>query len=471
MFAGALAFYVAQPLVSDVSYFVAASKRILHGAVPYIDMYENNPPLAFWFALPSAWFAELINQNAETVFVVFVILLDSALLLFIWRLHGLDSRGNHYRQYLVLILTVVLSFCLAFGFGQREYFATLLVLPYISSVALRSNHQNLPNGFALPLGALAGIGVSFKPYFILIPVFVEFFWLLQHRDWRRLFRTEVLAGLALVLLYPAIVWEFYPTYFTEILPLTLLTYGAYQASFAAIETSSTFLIFVGAAVLVAITAYWTAVRDQAILIWVAAALAGVVIHFVQHMGWPYHLLPGLAFITVALLLSALQLHLPMLKMAIGFLLLLSISLGLSDYRRTQIQSAMRFDPLLNGAKPKRMMILTYELGAAFPFMPAHKIEWVGHFQSLWPMAAVERHKLSDMDEERVLKKIALTLASDILEQKPDYVIVDHRRNSDGPAGRDNNPLSSLSGFAEFNFAWAVYAPINDVDGFQLWQRQ
>lgn len=467
----ALAFYTTQPLVSDVSYFVAASKRILHGAVPYVDLYENNPPLAFWFTVPAVWFAALINQNAEAIFAVFVIVLDSTILLFTWKLHELDCRGDPYRRYLILILTVVVSFCLAFGFGQREYFTTLLLLPYVSSVALRSNHQNLPKGFALPLGALAGIGVCFKPYFIFIPVFVEFFWLTQHRNWRLLFRCELLAGLALVVLYAALVWWFYPSYFSEILPLTVLTYGAYQASTAAIVTSSTVLIFTCAALLVFTTGYWTVARDRAILIWVAAALAGIVIHFAQHMGWPYHLLPGLAFVTIALLLSAVQLQQPILKMAIGFLVLLSISLGLSDYQRTQMQSVTRFDRLLSGAKPTRMMMLTYELGAAFPFMPAQTIEWVGHFQSLWPMAAIEKHQLSAVDSERVLKKIALTLAHDISEQKPDYMIVDHRPNSEMFLGGDSNPVSSLSSFPEFKSAWAVYTLINDDGGFQLWQRQ
>lgn len=467
----ALAFYATQPLVSDVSYFVAASKRILQGEVPYVDLYENNPPLAFWFTLPAVWFAALINQNAETVFVVFVILLVSATLLFIWKLHGLDSRGDRYRQYLVLVVTVVLSFCLAFGFGQREYFATLLLLPYISSVALRSNHQNLPSGFALPLGAVAGIGASFKPHFILIPVFIEIFWLSQHRDWRLLFRVELLIGLALVIIYPALVWWFYPSYFIEILPLTLLTYSAYHASYAAIFISSTFIIFVGAALLVVTTSYWTVDRDRGILVWSVAALAGVIIHFVQHMGWPYHLLPGLAFITIALLLSALQLRVPILKLAICFLVFLSISLGLSDYQRTQIKSVIRFDRLLNGAQPKRMMMLTYELGAAFPFMPAHQIEWVGRYQSLWPMVAVEKNKLSDVDSQIILTTMARNLGIDISEQKPDFIIIDHRPFSGSSDGGEDNPIDVFSRFDGFKSVWAHYVKLNDDGAFQLWQRQ
>ncbi len=470
-FCFALVFYGSQPLLSDVSYFVAADQRILQGAVPYVDIFENNPPLAFWFTLPAVWLARLLNQNAETVFVVFVLLLNAAILSFIWKLHRQDSRGSHYRQYLILILTVVFSFCLAFGFGQREYFATLLLLPYICSVALRSNRQVLPQGFKIPLGLLAGIGVCFKPYFILIPALVEIFLAVQCKNWRLLFQTEVLVAVGVVVLYPVIVWWFYPTYFTEILPLTLLTYSAYQASYAAIIMSSTFLIFVGAAILTLTASFWTAARDRGILVWMAAALAGVVIHFVQHMGWPYHLLPGLAFITIALLLYAMQMQIPVLKMGICFIVLLCIGAGLTNYRQTQDKSFTRFDTLLNGVQPRRMMMLTYELGAAFPFMPAHNIEWVGHYQSLWPMAAIEKHKLSDSEGQTVLKKMALTIALDILEQKPDFVIVDHRPFSDRSEKGDHSPIVQLSSIVEFKSAWSYYRQLNDDGAFQLWQRQ
>lgn len=471
MFIVAFTFYASQPLLSDVSYFVAADQRILKGAVPYIDIFENNPPLAFWVTMPAVWVASVLGLPAEPTFVVFILVLNALILTLIWSLHSAAPLGNRYRQQLVLILAVVTSFCLAFGFGQREYFMTLLLLPYISVIALRERGQSVTAPHQILVGVLAGIGVCFKPYFIFIPFCLEIYLVLQTRQWRFLFRSEVLIAAAIILLYPVLVWLFYPAYISDIIPLTLLTYGAFRASLAEILMTSTFVLFLVPTVATAMLFVLTPSRDRSILVWVLAALAGLAIHFVQHMGWPYHLLPGLAFITIALLLSALHLKQPVLQMLICIPMLACIGLGLMDYRQIQHTSLTRFDDLMKDVHPQRMIILTYDLGDTFPFVPAHGIEWVGHYQSLWPLVAVVKNTISPAESHAVIASVAQTLALDLNEQKPDHVIVDHRLISDHPEAGNYSPVERLSVLASFSSAWSHYKMVNENAGFQLWQRQ
>ncbi len=57
--AAALVFHAIVPRTADVSYFLVADGRILDGAVPYVDILETNPPLAFWITLPAVWLARI----------------------------------------------------------------------------------------------------------------------------------------------------------------------------------------------------------------------------------------------------------------------------------------------------------------------------------------------------------------------------------------------------------------------------
>ena len=70
----ALVFHGSVPLPSDVSYFITADGRILDGAVPYVDIMETNPPLAFWISLPAVWLARILGLSPHIAYVGYVCL-------------------------------------------------------------------------------------------------------------------------------------------------------------------------------------------------------------------------------------------------------------------------------------------------------------------------------------------------------------------------------------------------------------
>jgi hypothetical protein len=471
MLALAYVFFAAQPLLSDVAYFIASDQRILNGAIPYVDIIENNPPLAFWFTMPPVWFAHAIGARAGAAFIIYVLILVAGILALIWQLHGHGERGRHYRQRLILILAFVMLFCLAFGFGQREYFATLFLLPYISAVALRAKGQINMTAHLPLVGLLGGIGVCFKPYFLIIPFALEIYLFLQTQNWKSFLRQDVLVAVAVVAIYPALVWFIYPTYFNLIVPLTILTYDVYNASYAAILNSSAVMLFLIAASFTVALLVWGRIQDRGCLTWLVTAFAGLVIHFLQHMGWPYHILPALAFVTIALLLSALSFRNPIVHIVTLMAVALSSFTGLMNYRQSQLDWSTRFDQLLAGRQPRRMIVLTYDLGLVFPYLPEHDIAWVGHYQSLWPMAAVVKKTISEEKSKTVIADVAKNLTFDLIDESPDHIIVDHRPVFSDHVVGDDGPISRLSAFTDFSAAWSNYFMIKDDGRFQLWQRK
>jgi hypothetical protein len=467
----AFVFYAIQPLLSDVSYFVAADQRILGGAIPYRDILETNPPLAFWFTLPPVWLAGIMGLPAETVFVVYALAINAGVLFFVWHLHGSDSKNNYDRKELLIILTAVTCFGMSFGFGQREYFLTLLLLPYITSVASRVDGKTIHPYLQVLLGLITGVGLAFKPYFLAIPLLVEAFHLYETRNWKVVLRIDIFIMAGVMLVYPLLAWWQYPEYFSDILPMAQLTYEAYQISLHDLVWKSAFILFSIITIDIAVLVVMRGVRAHGYYVWLCAAFGGLLSYFAQAKGFPYHLVPALTFILTAFFLSVKDLPRPLLRWVsyVGFVL--CVLYGLADYASQQKLRVAAYDELLNGAQPKRMMIFTSDIGMAFPFMPAHKIEWVGHFQSFWMMPAVSQGLISGAQAEVFVEKIGAMTGADLEKYRPDYVIIDNRKIAYALADRDVDFVSRFSLAPSFLRAWSSYKLANSKGRFQLWERK
>ena len=106
--------------------------------------------------------------------------------------------------------------------------------------------------------------------------------------------------------YPILVWQFTPQYFTEILPLALHTYGAFQNTFS--ETVlrpavASFLLFLGIA---AYFIWHRGAQQRGEWVWIFAGLGGFICYLAQQKSWTYQLLPAMIFVSIPLLLNALR---------------------------------------------------------------------------------------------------------------------------------------------------------------------
>jgi hypothetical protein len=444
MFIFAFAFYATQPLLSDVSYFVESAKRILHGAVPYRDILENNPPLAFWITMPPIWLAEILGFRAETVFVFYTLSIAAAIVMLVW----VQTRNS----ILICAISIVACFSLAFGFGQREFFAALFLLPYIASTMLEKNRHRYV------IGILLGLAVCFKPHFALIPLCVEAYM------WRGIWRVELFVAAIFSALFPVLIWITYPYYYSDIVPLVLQTYSAYNASYLDILLSSTFLIFAALFILALIISLSQAENQTQVRVWLAAGFGAAACHFLQHKGWPYQLLPGIGFASIGFLLAVANLKQKLLQVIFGFIFICGATLGMTASGATeQQQNVQKLEKLLGQNIPKKLMILSYDIGDSFPFLPTHNLNWTGHFQSLWMMAAVAKKMVPAAQAAEITSRVTNWLLDDLNTAKPDFIIVVQRGHS--------NPLEPFMSDERFKATWASYERANREAEFELWRRK
>ncbi len=90
---------------------------------------------------------------------------------------------------------------LTFTYGQREHMFILLFLPGLVLRWCRWNEERLNPRLAVFLGIMAGIGAWIKPYFLLVVLAVEIYWLLVHRNLKPLVQPETIGFASIGLIY------------------------------------------------------------------------------------------------------------------------------------------------------------------------------------------------------------------------------------------------------------------------------
>lgn len=467
----ALLFYGSVPLTPDVSYFLVADGRILDGAVPYVEIMETNPPLAFWITLPPVWLARVLGLSPHVIFVGYVCLTIAGTL--VLTRYVLQSAGETHKNtsMLLLVLAAVLTIAPAEAFGQREHFAALLALPYVAAAAQLAEGRAPRASLRVLVGLLSGVGMSFKPYLLAIPVLVEVFLLWETRNWRNLVRGEILGMAALLAVYPLLVWQFTPQYFTEILPLALLTYGAYQIPL--LETVlrpavASFGLFTGVA---AYMIWRLGLQQRGEWVWVFAGLGGLICFLAQAKGWPYQLLPAMIFALIPFLMNAARIPSLIFRVvafgSIGFAMIL----GLANFAGAQNLRLASIDSLFAGRKPQRMMALTHDLGLVFPYVETNGIAWASRFQCLWMLPAVSKELIPVEQREAVIARAAEIVTRDLISLKPDYVIVDRRSDTPTLRGHEIKYIAWLSRSPAFVQAWSSYKLVNSSGLFEVWELQ
>lgn len=467
----ALLFHGSVPLPSDVSYFITADGRILDGAVPYVDIIETNPPLAFWISLPAVWLALILGLSPHIVFIGYVCLAIAGALC-LTRL-VLQSAGETRENTSMVLLAsaAALTLAPAEAFGQREHFAALLALPYVAAAVQLAEGRAPRTSLRILIGLLCGVGMAFKPYLLAIPLLVEAFLLWETRVLRTLFRAEIMGMAASVAVYPLLVWQFTPQYFTEILPLALQTYGAFQSTFSELALRPaviSFLLFLG------IAAYFIwrrGAQQRGNWVWIFAGLGGFLCYLAQLKGWTYQLLPATIFILIPVLLSVLRNSgLVARVVVLGCFGAVMIS-GLLNFARDQNSRLTYVDELLAGRKPQRLMALTHDLGVIFPYMETRNIVWASRFQSLWMLPAVSKGLIPVEQQDIIIMRVAKIVTEDLISLKPDFVIVDRRSNTPTLRGHEIKYIAWFSRSPEFVQAWSSYKLANSNGMFEVWELQ
>ena len=172
------------PLNTDSGWFLLAGRRVLEGARLYTDIIETNPPLIVWLMAPLAAVGSLVAVTDERLIglsVAAVLVTCSLVALRVLAIEQGPSRLHRFA--LIGAFLVGLTVPGVQQIGQREQLAAILMFPFAMLAAQRAGGATASRPLSIVCGALAGIGIALKPFFLAAWLAVEAVVLLRRRQW------------------------------------------------------------------------------------------------------------------------------------------------------------------------------------------------------------------------------------------------------------------------------------------------
>lgn len=276
----------------DVAWVLYSSGRLIDGGVFGKDIIAANPPLIWWISLIPNAISRLLHLPLIGTFRAFMLLIVAGSLIASERILAGGQVSRARRVIFLAAAAYLLTFGVDRDFGQREHIAVALVLPYVLAVARRMRGGKLPWGRAALIGAAAGIGIAFKPYFLLVPFLLEgaLFW--RRRSPTLILRPEVVAAAGTFLLYAAALLIFARPWMVEAVPQIAQVYWAFE------QSNPNLLISIGmqfAVPLMGLSLVLLLNRSDESLALALAAAGFLVAAMIQGKYYSYHVFPALAF--------------------------------------------------------------------------------------------------------------------------------------------------------------------------------
>ena len=277
----AVAWQASQPLNHDVAWLLTGAERLLDGGTFGRDVEDVTPPWAWWLLMPIAALVRAGLDASLAVALGIGGLAATALLL---------ARPLVARP-LLIVLALAMVLPAGYGWAQREHIMAVAALPYILLCARRAAGGTVAPSLAMAAALLAALGLLQKPHFVLVPLTVEVWLLLQRRS---PFRPETWTLGVAGLLYVAAAWVFAGPWFTDVLPDMMVAYGAYGG-----DTPKA-VVKVATAVALPLLVWLAFARENVHAQALAVASAGAGLAAVlQGKGWAYHLIPTVTFAILA----------------------------------------------------------------------------------------------------------------------------------------------------------------------------
>lgn len=421
------------PITHDVVWQFWIARQLLGGATLYRDIWEINPPLWFWSAVPIQYVSELLHILPLRLLIPIVIGIGALSAFLVGHLaSGLSPFKRCVTMLLVFWLVIIVPI---YDFGQREQLVLICTLPYAALIAKRYSGLTVPTALAIFIGAFAAYGFALKHYFVLIPVLLELWLFLRDRREWRLIRPETLVLAACALVYGVGVLLFAPTFITHMVPMVQSAYHGYESSWTMILVRPWVIIWLSIAAyfLVYRRAFGTLAEPMvsALLI---VAIGFAVAYLLQSKGWQYHSVPVTGSIALALGIRIgmgdLRRAIP-LVLGLGFLAL-PISLPFltgqySNFLRAEIDPIMAKLP---DGEPVFIAASNPKWG--WPVLEDHRLVWPSRLFAYWMIPAIAHGEVIGPNPEqlRILaKQVQDEAALEMRCASPALIIFERRRTN------------------------------------------
>lgn len=287
----------------DPALHLQCAQLIADGGLPYVDMFDVNPPLIWYLDILPSLLSSASNVPVTLAFNLFMLLLmviSSSLCAYI-ALTKLKQEGSTLVNLGLIFGLLYFNFFLTFDFGQREQIFVLLYFPFLFLRFARYQGALIGRKEAILIGLLASIGICLKHYFLFNVVCVELFLFLaaaKNVRWRNFLVPENFAAVGFALLYlahflflPQIVKD---NYFGFLVPAFAGGYQFWDTSLASSlgapdKRGVFFLLCLGGLLALAFCRRYTLLACCA-----AFAFSGVVPYLLQFKGWAYQDIPAFA---------------------------------------------------------------------------------------------------------------------------------------------------------------------------------
>ncbi len=160
----------------DIALHLMCAALICQGKLPYVDMFDVNPPLIWYINTIPASLANLLNVPITLTFNFFLLLMMvvSGLMCFYVIVTKLERKDLFVGSGIVFGL-LLFNFFLTVDFGQREEIFVLLFIPFFFLRLARWRGCPITRREAVFFGLVGAAGILMKHYFVLNFLVVELF--------------------------------------------------------------------------------------------------------------------------------------------------------------------------------------------------------------------------------------------------------------------------------------------------------
>ena len=469
----------------DMLYLLEGGRHLLSGGTYVTDVFENNPPLIYYFSMGIIFLSDLLDINNVFFFklVIYLCILYSlSVSYYLLIVNSLKVNANFFMLLALAFCFLILSVCC---FGEREHLMLLFTIPYFFLLHQSASAIKFKPILRMTISFLAALGFALKPYFLFSLFFSELLFMYWQRDWKTLFRLEAQIIFWTLVVYLVSVEFFMPDFYSTILPYIIQFYR-----FNGNDISSLLInpAVINALFLLLSSLFLFRFLSRLDMLLITVSFGFMLSFILQGKGWAYHAFP---LITVNSLLAVLLVYhlaqtcnknriypgLIISIIAAQFLFTLIPWSALYHQKiNYYINESSKFQQMIKIAKQyaqnKYIFFFSTDLSQTILINYYSDSKLGSRFPTLWPLLGIINRQfvLQQCDEICMIgkKKMRHYILEDFQRYQPELVYVDVK--SEKAFFRTSfDYLEFMQASSAFRTLWQQYSYLLTIDNYAIYK--